>query len=454
MHQLDYKNDRIGALIVKTSIPMLVAELLNLLYSIVDRIYIGRISMAEGSALSGIGLCFPFIIIVTGFSNMYGMGGSALFSIELGRQNKRKAIAILNTTFRLAIVTAVLITVFGEIFSRGLLFLLGADMETMKSALPYLRIYTLGTFFVLISSSMYPFINASGFPRIGMLSIAIGTILNIVLDPLFIFLFNMGVKGAAIATIISQAVSMCISLGFILSGKNEFRLAGVCSEDDSGRVFPYSGDIISLGTAPFIMSCTNSLVSISCNRVLMSVGGSNYVSIMTIITSIRQILDTPVSSIANGTSPIISFNYGNQQPERIRETIRIMISISIVYTATVWVLIELWPRLFIGMFTNSMDLIELAVPAVHIYFFAFVFQAFQHCGQAVFKAINKKRQAIFFSLFRKVIMVVPLTYLLPYAFGLGTNGVFIAEPISNFVGGVTCFTTMVFVLKKELNQMN
>ncbi len=453
MKKLDYKNDRIGSLIVKTSTPMLVAELLNLLYSIVDRIYIGRINTGMGSALSGIGLCFPFIIIITGFSNMFGMGGSALFSIELGKGDKRKATAILNTTLRLAVISAAILTVVTESFSERLLTLFGADAITMGSALPYLRIYMSGTIFVLIASSMYPFINAEGFPRIGMTAIAVGTVLNIILDPLFIFALDMGVRGAAIATVISQAVSACVSAGFLLGKQNEFRLTVPRIGRDAAPMLPYAGNIVSLGTAPFIMSCTNSLVSVICNRVLMFFGGSDYVSVMTIITSIRQILDTPVSSVANGTSPIISFNYGNRQPDRIRQTIVIMVLISLAYTAAVWALIELWPGLFIGVFTNDPHLTELSVPAVHIYFFAFIFQGFQHCGQAVFKALNKKKQAIFFSLFRKVILVVPLTYLLPYGFGFGTTGVFLAEPISNFLGGAACFTTMVFVVKRELYSM-
>lgn len=452
MKQIDFENGKIAQNIARTAFPMLVAQVLSLLYSIVDRIYIGRIPGEGTEALGAVGLCFPVIILITGFTNMYGMGGSPLFAMELGRGDKDKAEKIMNTSFRLLVVTACVIMGIGEVFAEPLLRIFGASDRAMGYSLVYLRIYLTGTLFSMVTTGMNPFINAQGLPDIGMLSVVIGAVSNLILDPLFIFALKMGVSGAAVATVISQGLSVMLVSHYIFGKKLEQRIR----MEKTRRIkdmFPFARDIVSLGVAPFIMQCTNSLVQIACNSVLMKFGGEIYVSIMTIVSSVRQIMDTPVLAVVEGASPIISYNYGAGKAGNVRKTMAIMMLVSLPYTLAVWLLVLWKAEMFISIFNSDRMLLTYAVPALHMYFFAYIFQSLQCGGQTVFKALNKKKQAIFFSLFRKVVMVVPLTCLFPYVFGMGTNGVFMAEPVSNVVGGVACFTTMLLTVLPELKRM-
>ena len=451
MKQIDFSDGKIGSNILQAALPMLVAQVLSLLYSIVDRIYIGRIPGIGAQALGGVGLCFPVILTVTAFTNLFGLGGSPLCSIERGKGDFSRAEQIMNVAFCLLTASSVIIMVLCELFAPFLLTLFGATSGNLPIALSYLRIYLLGTFFAMISAGMNPYINAQGFSRAGMVTVVIGALSNIILDPVFIFVFGMGIKGAAIATVVSQGLSALFVLRFLTGGQAELRLQDfhkVLTPDSRGITL----QIMSLGAAPFIMQFTNSLVSISCNSVLSAYGGELYVSIMTVVSSVRQILDTPVLAITEGSSPVISFNYGARRPGKIKKAIAIMSAVSILYTAVTWAFIEYRPEFFIRIFLSDPEFLADAVPALHLYFFAFIFQALQYSGQTVFKALGKKKHAIFFSLFRKVVMVVPLTYLLPHL-GLGARGVFIAEPISNFVGGTACFTVMLLTVLPELRQM-
>lgn len=452
MRQVDFANGKISLNIAQTAFPMLVAQMLNLLYSIVDRVYIGRIPHDGTTALGAVGLCFPVIVLICGFTNMFGMGGSPLFAMELGKKNKEKAEKIMNTSFRLLVFSGLFIMAVGELFSEPVLRLFGASDLTMKYALTYLRIYLLGTLFSMITTGMNPFINAQGFPRIGMISVVVGAVSNLILDPFFIFTLKFGVNGAAIATVLSQFLSVLIVIRYLFGRKLEYRVF-FRKERHIRDYIPYAGDIAALGMAPFIMQCTNSLVQIACNNVLMCFGNELYVSVMTIVSSVRQILDTPVSAIVEGSSPILSYNYGAGRADRVRKTMAIMTAVSVLYTFAVWIAIEWKPEMFISIFSTDHTLQTDAVPALHIYFSAFVFQSLQYSGQTVFKALNKKKQAIFFSIFRKIILVVPLTYLLPHIGKMGTDGVFMAEPISNLVGGILCFTTMLRTVLPELKRL-
>lgn len=448
MKKVDFENDTITKNMIQTALPMLVAQIISLLYNIVDRIYIGRIEGYGTQALGAIGLCFPIVILIGGFTNMFGLGGAPLFSIELGRNDREKACDVLNTAFRLEILTGSILMVFCELFAPQILSLFGAAAEELRFSIPYIRIYLIGTIFTMLATGMNPYLNAQGYATIGMKSVLVGAVSNMILDPIFIFTFGFGVSGAAIATVISQLFSMLFVLKFLLGEKNEFPILF-----EHPFSLPYAKEIISLGLSPFIMQCTNSMVSIACNSVLMKTGGTLYVSVLTIITSVRQILDTPIMAITEGASPTISYNYGARKPERVQKAITIMATTAILYTCLMWICIERLPLLFIKIFSDDTVLQQLALRPLHLYFFAFVFQAFQYSGQTVFKALNKKKQTIFFSLFRKVIMVVPLTYLLPYAFHMGTDGVFMAEPISNVIGGLACFITMVITIVPELKRM-
>ena len=427
---------------------MLVAQILNLMYNIVDRIYIGRIPGEGLLALGGVGLCFPFITLITAFTNLYGAGGAPLCSIERGRGHQEEAQQIMNTSFWLLVITGVLLTVLGSTFCRPVLTLFGASDTSLPYAMSYMRIYLLGTIFSMVALGMNPFINSQGFANVGMTTIFLGAVTNIVLDPLFIFVFRLGVQGAAWATVCSQILSAVFVMRFLTGSRAELRLL---LRKRPALQRKHVWDIIGLGSASFVMQCTNSLVQIACNRMLGAFGGDIYISTMTIINSVRQILDTPVLAIADGASPILSYNYGAGRYDNVKKSIRFVTLSALAYTTVVWVLVLLLPELFIGIFNNDDSLLTVAVPALHIYFFAFIFQALQYSGQTVFKSLNKKKQAIFFSLLRKVVIVVPLTFLLPDVGKLGANGVFIAEPISNFLGGSACFLAMLLMVFPELS---
>ncbi len=453
MKQIDFENGSTPMNILQTALPMFVAQVINLLYSIVDRIYIGRIPGEGTIALGGIGLCFPIITLITAFTNLYGSGGSPLFSMARGAKDRQNAERIINTSFRLEIITGLLLTAIIGLAGRPILYMFGASDSSIVYALPYLRIYVLGTVFVMIATGMNPFINAQGFSQIGMITVVIGAVANIILDPIFIFIFDMGVQGAALATIISQGLSAVFAMRFLIGKSSpaeyKLKLRGVPLLPELATTI----SIVSLGIAAFIMQFTNSLVTAVSNTVLSGIGGDLYVSIMTIVSSLRQVLELPALSITEGASPVISYNYGARRPKKTREAIFVMSVSSGLYTLIGWICVEIFPRILLAIFTSDAELITAAEPALHLYFMAFIGMALQHSGQTTFKALGKRRHAIFFSIFRKVILVVPLAIILPHLFGLGTDGVFIAEPISNVVGGSAAFITMLITVLPELKRM-
>lgn len=447
--QIDFSNGKILENIFLAATPMIVAQILSLMYNVIDRIYIGKIAGEGTLALSGIGLCFPIISLITAFTNLYGLGGAPLCSIERGKKNLKEAENIMKTSFYLLIITGIIITLLGIIFCTPLLYLFGASEITLKYAKPYMIIYLLGTVFSMVALGMNPFINAQGFANIGMMTIFIGALANIILDPIFIFIFDLGIKGAAIATVISQCLSSIFVIKFLIGEKSELKLnLRERFHLKKERVL----NIVGLGSASFVMQCTNSLVQIASNNMLNTFGGDLYISVMTIVNSIRQIVDTPVLAITDGTSPILSYNYGAKKYGNVKKAIFIMVSLSLIYTLVMWIVILIFPEFLIGIFNKDEALLRASVPALHLYFFAFIFQALMYSGQAVFKALNKKKQAICFSLLRKVVIVVPLTYILPYINNLGVDGVFMAEPVSNFLGGSICFIGMLLMVLPELKE--
>jgi putative MATE family efflux protein len=445
MKQVDFSRGSITQNVAQVAVPMLVADLLSLLYNIVDRIYIGRIPGEGTIALAGVGLCFPIITLILAFTSLYGVGGAPICAFHRGQGDKVSAERVMNTSFVLLCTTGIVLMVIAYLTMRPMLFAFGASDVTIQYAIPYLQIYLYGTIPSMIASGMNPFINAQGFPGVGMLTIFIGALANIVLDPLFIFTFGMGVRGAAIATVISQCLSMVIVLIFLTRDKAELRIRpSVFRHIQKADV----SNIVGLGFSSFIMKFTNSLVAIVCNMMLSWYGGDTYISIYTIISSVRQILEVPVGAFTDGSSPVISFNAGAKQYDRVKGAIRIATLWAVGYTAVIWLLIFFRPGMFIRIFSSDDALVQEASAAMHLYFFAFLFQSLQSSGQNVFKSLNMKKQAIFFSLFRKVIMVVPLTLILPRF--LGSNGVFLAEPISNLIGGSACFLTMYLTVYRKL----
>lgn len=431
---------------------MLVAQILNLLYNIVDRIYIARIPNIGTAALGAVGLCFPLIVVITAFSNLFGSGGAPLFSIYRGKGEPQRAANVMNTSFTMVCVCAVVLMAVGFIFARPLLVLFGASTDALVYAYPYLMIYLIGTLLSMIATGMNPFINAQGYSTIGMTSVAVGAVANLLLDPLFIFVLGFGVQGAAIATVISQALSAVFVFVF-LTRKSELKVRFLKKEEFS-ECIGYAKNIVSLGTAGFIMQLTNSLVSVCCNNILSDVGGDIYISVMTIVSSVRQLVETPIYAMNEGTSPILSYNYGACRPARVRKAMAVMSTMILGYTAVMWSIIILFPSALIGIFSSDAALMQDAVPALKQYFAAFICMDFQYIGQTVFKSLNKKKQAIFFSLLRKVFIVVPLTYMMPYMFYMGTSGVFLAEPVSNVIGGTLCFVVMLCTVLPELKRMD
>ena len=430
---------------------MLVAQILNLLYNIVDRIYIARIPNIGTAALGAVGLCFPLIVVITAFSNLFGSGGAPLFSIYRGKGEPQRAANVMNTSFTMVCVCAVVLMAVGFIFARPLLVLFGASTDALVYAYPYLMIYLIGTLPSMIATGMNPFINAQGYSTIGMTSVAVGAVANLLLDPLFIFVLGFGVQGAAIATVISQALSAVFVFVF-LTRKSELKVRFLKKKEFS-ECIGYAKNIVSLGTAGFIMQLTNSLVSICCNNILSDVGGDIYISVMTIVSSVRQLVETPIYAMNEGTSPILSYNYGACRPARVRKAMAVMSTMILGYTAVMWSIIILFPNALIGIFSSDAALMQDAVPALKQYFAAFICMDFQYIGQTVFKSLNKKKQAIFFSLLRKVFIVVPLTYMMPYMFHMGTAGVFLAEPVSNVIGGILCLVVMLCTVLPELKRM-
>ena len=445
----DFSKGKVWRIILAQAIPLTLASFVQLLYNVVDRVYIGHLRGTGGMALTGVGVTFPIVTFILALTMLFASGGSPLFSMARGAGDGKRAYRLQGNVVTLLVFTALTLTIAGEIFRKPILYLFGATSASYPFARAYFTVYLLGTLFNMFSTGMNFFINAQGYSMIGMTTVMIGAVANIILDPVMIFVLGLGVEGAAIATILSQALSAVFVLFFLFGNKVDYRLH--CLRPDEIRSCgPRARRITGLGMAAFIMQLTNSLVTVSCNQVLSHVGGDIYVSIMTIINSARQMLETPLLSITEGTSPIISFNYGARRFKDVKEAGLVMFLLSMGYAGAVWMILRICPAAVIGIFSSDPELMETALPSFNLYFSTFIFMVFQHCGQIVFKSLGKKNHAIFFSLLRKAFIVIPLTYLLPYAFHMGTAGVFAAEPISNVVGGLACFITMLIVVLPEL----
>ena len=445
--QRDFSQGSVFANIVRLAVPMTMAQLINVLYNIVDRMYIGRIPRYGTLSLTGLGVCFPLITIVIAFANLIGMGGAPLFSIERGRGNEEEAALIMGNSFSMLLFLGAVLTILGLAFKTPLLWLFGASRQTLPYADSYITIYLLGSTFVLISLGLNSFINAQGFPRTGMLSVVLGAVINIILDPIFIFALHMGVSGAALATVISQALSAAWVLRFLFGKDAVIPLAW----EDVRISRSIAAEITKLGLASFIMQATNCAVQVACNSTLQQYGGDLYVGVMTVANSIREVFMLPVSGLIGGAQPVMSFNYGAGSYDRTRQAIRFNTLAGISYTMFAWLLVYLFPRQWIGIFSDDAALIDTGISLLRIYFFGFVFMSLQFAGQSAFQSLGDARHAIFFSILRKIIIVVPLTLLLP-AIGFGMKGVFMAEPVSNVIGGTACYLTMRYTILRRLDR--
>ena len=445
--QNDFGTGKIWKTIMLQALPLTLAQLVQLLYSVVDRIYIGHLSDVGNLALTGIGLTFPITTIIAACTNLFGSGGIPLFSMARGAKREKKAEQIMGNAFTLLVFCGLLLTLFCYLFRRPILFAFGAGEASYTYADQYLQIYLMGTVCSMVTTGMNGFINAQGFPRTGMFTTLIGAILNLILDPILIFGLQMGVRGAALATVISQLVSALWVLRFLTGKASAIRLTKGSMRLRSAHVKGITG----YGMAGFIVQFTNAAVQIVCNATLQGCGGDLYVGIMTIINSIREIANLPIHGITSGAQPVLSYNYGAGDHGRVKSGIRVSALMGIVYTVLFWLLVLLLPGPMIGLFTSDGTVLTYGIPALHIYFFGFCFMALQFIGQSTFQALGHVRKSIFFSLLRKAIIVVPLTVLLP-RLGFGVNGVFLAEPISNVVGGSLSFLTMYVTVYRKLGR--
>ena len=386
--------------------------------------------------------------MITAFTYLFGNGGSPLCAMELGRGNHEEAEKLMGNTFSMLLISSIILMAVSYLFYKPILYAFGASDVTFPYAGDYITIYLIGTPFVMISLGLNPFINCQGFGNMGMLMVLIGAVLNIILDPIFIFGLHMGVRGAALATIISQICSGIWVLRFLTGKKVTLRLNRLAMVIEWARV----KEIMALGISGFMMQFTNGLVQIFCNSTLHIYGGDIYVGVMTVLNSVRNIATMMVHGLTNGASPVMSFNYGEKAFGKVKQAIKFVTVVCFSYALFVWGIIKIMPEFFIKLFNNDPTLLEKGVPALHIYFFGFCFMALQFTGQAVFVALGKAKRATFFSIFRKVIIVVPLTVLLPRVGGLGVDGVFWAEPISNLIGGCACFFTMLATILPELKE--
>ena len=443
--QNDFGVGSVKKLILSQALPLTVAQTVQLLYNIVDRIYIGHLEGIGDLALTGLGITFPVIVIIAAFTNLYGTGGATLFSIARGKGDTDEAEHIIGTVFTLLLSTSMILFVFCYALRRPILFLFGASEQSFFYANQYLEIYLFGTAFSMMTTGLNSYINAQGFPRVGMMTTILGAVINVILDPIFIFVLDMGVRGAATATVISQAISATWVLRFLTGRKAILRLRWKRLGVAPHRLKA----IFSLGLPGFVMQGTNSLVSIVCNNQLQSYGGDLYVGIMTILNSVREMVSLPMSGITHGTQPVLGFNYGAKKNERVKEGIRFAFVVGAAYLLIAWIVILMIPEQLIGIFSDEAETIAIGAQMLKIYFFGFVFMTFQSAGQMAFQALGYAKQAIFFSLFRKAIIVVPLTLLFP-AIGFGVEGVFLAEPVSNVVGGLAAFTAMWFIIYRKL----
>lgn len=431
--------------ILQMALPMTVAQLINILYNIVDRMYLGR--LPGHLSLTGLGLCLPIISILMGFANLCGMGGAPLCSIHRGKGENEEAERILGNSFALLLLFGAGLTALGLAFRRPILYLFGASDLTFPYANDYLTIYLLGTLFVMIGLGMNPFINAQGFSRMGMMTVALGAVVNIVLDPIFIFALDMGVRGAALATVLAQGCSALWVLKFLTGRRALLRLRWNTLRLQAARV----RRILALGASGFAMSMTNSLVQVLCNASLQHYGGDLYVGVMTVINSIREVVSMPVQGITNGCQPVLGYNYGAGEYERVRRGIRFTTVLTVGYSVAAWALVMAVPELLIRIFNDEPELIAAGIPAFRLYFAAFFCMSFQFIGQSVFVGLGRSKSAVFFSLLRKAFIVAPLTLLLP-GLGMGVDGVFAAEPVSNVLGGLACLLTMYVTVYRRLGR--
>ena len=441
----DFANGTVWKIVVRQSVPVMLAQMVQILYNVVDRIFIGHMPLDGSIALTGVGLAFPITTLVMAFTSLFSVGGTPLFAIARGQKDEDRAQMIMNQVAFQLIAAGMILFFLCYFFRKPILYLFGASDLSYPYADAYLKIYLWGTVFTMFSTGLNGFINAQGYPGIGMMTTLLGAVMNIALDPIFIYTLKMGVSGAAAATVISQGISAAWVLAFFLGKKTMYRFS-------LPKMLPrwsLMKEITALGIAGFVMQATTCANQIICNTTLMNYGGDIFVSVYVCMLSMRDVATLPVISVTNGAQPVISYNYGAQKYKRMKTAIKFTGATVLIYGAAIWLLILAFPGRIISVFSSDPMMIETGIPAVRIYFMMFVFMSFQVIGQMTFTALGCTKRAILFSLLRKVFIAIPLVLILP-GLGFGVNGVFMAEPVSDVIGGLASFTTMYLTLYRKL----
>ena len=431
----------IGKLLLKLSIPTVIAQLINMLYNIVDRIYIGHIPGEGSLALTGVGVCMPIIMIISAFAALVSSGGAPRASIYMGKQEEESAEKILGNCFSLQIIISLILTAVLLIWSKDLLLAFGASENTIGYATDYMRIYAFGTLFVQLTLGMNSFITAQGFTTVSMVSVVIGAVCNITLDPVFIFGFHMGVKGAALATILSQGISMIWVVLFLCGSKTQLHLRTKYMRLEPKVILP----CVALGLAAFIMQASESIVSVCFNSSLLRYGGDIAVGAMTILTSVMQFAMLPLQGIAQGAQPISSYNYGAKKADRVKKTFRLLVITCFVYSTLLWTAVELIPKAFIIIFTSDADLITFSAPMLRIYLGGLCLFGIQVACQMTFTSLGKAVNSIIVAVVRKFVLLIPLIYIVPHIVSDPTTGVYMAEPIADVIA--VTFTSVLFAVQ-------
>ena len=441
----ELRNTRISRLLMKLAIPAICGQIVTLLYNMVDRMYIGR--LPDGAiAMAAIGLCVPLTTIINAFTGLFGRGGAPLSSISLGQKNTEEADTILTTSFVCLVSVSIVITLVVVLWKEPILYLFGANNETIQPACDYISVYVLGTVFVQLTVGLNYFINTQGFTKFGMLTVLLGAGLNIILDPLFIYVFHMGLKGAAVATVLSQAVS-CLWVLLFFAGKRT--LLHIRKERFRVR-WNTLKRIVKLGISPFFMSSTEGLLTISFNQQLLSFGGTMAVSAMTILTGMWQMVLLPIEGVAAGSQPIISYNFGAEQFQRCRDTISLAIRVTCMYSLGIVLLMELCPEMFVRLFTDDIQLVELASKMLRVYIFGACVIGINSTCQQTYNSLGEGKMSFFFAFYRKIILLIPLIFILPVFLNNKVMAVVLAEPVSDLITTLTnyLFFRKVFIVRK------
>lgn len=431
--EADLGGDRIGGLLFKLALPAILAQVINLLYNLVDRMYIGHIAKVGSVALTGLGVTMPFIMCVSAFAALVSMGGAPRASIMMGRGNREEAERILGNCTSMLVIVAVIVTAVSQIWGTDILMLFGASESTLPYAWAYMQIYSIGTIFVQLALGLNAFINAQGFAKTGMLTVVIGAVCNIILDPIFIFGLHMGVRGAALATIISQGISCVWIVRFLLGRQTTLRI-----RKENLRIRPKTvGPCIALGVAPFIMQFTESVLNICFNTSLLKYGGDVAVGAMTILSSVMQMSMLPIQGLTQGAQPIIGFNYGAKKMDRVKKTFRLLLLSCVTFTAVIWLICMLLPQAFILIFTDQAELIAFTKWAMRIYMAVSLIFGVQISCQQTFIALGNAKTSVFLALLRKVLLLIPLIYILPAFMEDKLMAVFLAEPVADVIAVTT-----------------